>query len=129
MSRKREVVRVELYFDSTVEPFANPPFPQAEVMEMLREAESSGIEVKLVDTAGWSRDMLIEQYREIAGRRRSADEIFGPRGKRGWFFGREVPALVVRLGRGRPEIYPSHAGGRLITPADFLRRLLGRKGA
>jgi len=122
------VTVIELYFDSTVEPFANPPFRADEVMEMLGVLESSGIKVKLVDTAGWSRDMLIEQYRLAAGRRRGVDDIFGPRGRRGWFFGREVPALVVRRGHGEPEIYPRRADDRLITPSDFLRKLIEQRG-
>lgn len=114
---------LELYYDSTVEPFANPKFEAAEVIEMLRKAESSGFTVRLIDTAGWGRELLMERYRQVAGRR-GLDEIFGPRGKRGWFFGREVPALVV-LGTGMPELYPARSRGSTITVSDYLRRLLG----
>jgi len=126
--RKREVTAVELYFDSTVDPFANPPFRADRVMEMLRMLESLGIKVKLVDTAGWSRDMLIEQYKLVAGRRRNVDDIFGPRGRRGWFFGREVPALVVYWKHGKTGIYPCYADDKLITPSDFLKELLEQRG-
>lgn len=120
--RGKQGIVLELYYDSTVEPFANPKFEAAEVMEMLRRAEASGITVRVIDTAGWGRELLMERYRQVAGRRRP-DEIFGPRGKKGWFFGREVPALVV-LGKGRPELYPARSCGSTVTVSDYLRRLL-----
>jgi hypothetical protein len=125
---KRKDIAVELYFDSTVEPFANPPFMMNEVRDMLGRLASLGVEVRIVDTAGWSRKMLMERYREVVSRRGTAEEIFGPRGKRGWFFGREVPALIVRRTNGTTEVYPCIVKGRLITPSDLLRKLLGAGG-
>ena len=129
MRGKRKDIAVELYFDSTVEPFANPPFMMDEVRDMLGRLASLGVEVRIVDTAGWGREMLMERYREVVGRRTTADEIFGPKGKRGWFFGREVPALIVRRVNGATEVYPCIVKGRLITPSDLLRELLGAGGA
>jgi len=123
-AREPGVVMLELYYDTTVEPFASPPFSTSEVLRMLKHAKSAGIAVRIVDTAGWSRDMLMEQYRAVMGGRRIKSDIFGPKKKRGWFFGREVPALVIYREGGKPEVYPSVRGDQVITISNFLKKLL-----
>lgn len=123
-ARKNRNIILELYYDSTVEPFENPRFDFAEVIKLLRLAMTSGITVRIVDTAGWDRELLIEYYKQIVGKRRGYGDIFGTRKKKGWFFGREVPALVVLYERGQPELYPSRKGDSIITISDFLQKLL-----
>jgi len=128
VERMKSRVILELYHDSTVEPFENPRFNTIEVMKMLKEAEIRGFIVKIVDTAGWSRELLMERYKQIVRRCRKGGGIFGPRNKRGWFFGREVPALIILTEGGKPELYPAQIGNSLITISEILKKLLSKRG-
>lgn len=120
-------VILELYYDSTVEPFQNPRFNTVEVMKMLKEAEIRGFMVRIIDTAGWSRELLMERYKQVVRRCREGEDIFGPRNKRGWFFGREVPALIILAEGSKPELYPAQIGNSLITISEILKKLLSKR--
>jgi len=123
--RKRSIYYLELYYDTTVEPFESPAFNSARVLDLLIKIQSAGFKVRIIDTAGWSREMLMEQYRSLRTPRGRKNDIFGPPKKRGWFFGREVPALVVYSAPNEPvDVYPHHEDSHIITVEDFLGRLL-----
>ena len=124
--RNKRSVLLELYYDTTVEPFENPAFNSGKILGLLAKAKSAGFRIKIIDTAGWSREMLMEQYRSLKVPRRQRNDVFGPPRKRGWFFGREVPALVVYFELGeKVDIYPRHVNGSIITVEEFLNQLLG----
>lgn len=123
---EKQPIYLELYYDTTVEPFESTAFDPVKVLDLLTKAQSAGFQVKIIDTAGWSREMLMEQYKGLKAPRGKKNNVFGPPRKRGWFFGREVPALIVYFTReGVMGIYPRHEDGHIVTVEDFLNQLLG----
>jgi imidazolonepropionase-like amidohydrolase len=115
---------LELYYDTTVDPFAEPEFNAKKVEQLLKILKARGIKIRIVDTAGWDREMLYEVFRRACRTSKSSGEIFGPRKRRGCFFGREVPALLlIRDGR-IVNVYPQKRDGKTETIVDCLQTLL-----
>jgi len=121
-----EGLTLELYYDSTVDPFAEPEFDIEEVERLLKTLRARGMEVKIVDTAGWSREMLREVFERACRESRSPRNIFGPKRRRGWFFGREVPALLLIRGEKVIDVYPRIRGEKTETIMSCLQTLLRR---
>jgi hypothetical protein len=115
---------LELYYDSTVDPFAEPGFDIEEVERLLEALKARGVEVKIVDTAGWSREMLREVFERACRGGGSSRNIFGPKRRRGWFFGREVPALLLIRGGKVIDVYPRRRDGKTETIMSCLQTLL-----
>lgn len=121
-------MELELYYDSTVEPFVSAEFNTADVFRLLDEAKGMGIVVRIYDTAGWNHDMVREVYLKACvpaiRKKYKIKNIFGKRGSGGLFFGRQIPALLV-IKDGKPiNVYPHREGGRLITISEFLENLV-----
>jgi hypothetical protein len=121
-------VKLELIIDSTVDPFKKYDFDMQEVLEKLKKLKDAGVDVKIIDVVGWTRDMLYELYMEAVkaavkkgytGYR--IRKIFGSARDSFKYFGREVPALFVRDHNEELEdVYPHEEGGRIITISAFL---------
>lgn len=117
-------LRLELLYDSTVEPFSSLKFNFDTVRSLIRALEERGVEVKIIDTAGWSRRMLLEEFRRASTSGREIHSIFGAGRREGWFFGREAPALLL-VKEGRViDVYPHIEGGSIVTVEDGIRRIL-----
>jgi len=129
-------MRIELIMDSTVEPFDRYNFEIRSVLEKLKLIKDAGIEVSIVDVAGWTRDMLYELYEKAARlavvrgyRGYRIRRVFGSARDSGRYFGREVPALLVYDDAGNlVDVYPHEERGRVITIEEFLDRLLTQLG-
>jgi len=127
-------MRLELIMDSTIEPFERYGFSQREVLEKLKIVKDMGVEVSLIDVAGWTRDMLYELYMKatrIAIKRGYQGyrirRVFGSARDSGKYFGREVPALFVYDDSGRLiDVYPHEEGGRVIGISEFLDHLISQ---
>jgi len=122
---------LELYIDSTVEPFKFPSFDCEKILDLLKKLRERGIEVKIVDTAGWSYEMLYETYLKAASVAIAKGylayrvrKIFGSARESGKYFGRQVPALLVYEDNKIVDVYPHEERGRLITIEEFLRTKL-----
>jgi len=91
------------------------------------------IEVEVVDVSSYSREQLEDAYVSRAvppavRRQYGVKRVFGTNKYAGSRFGRGVPALVVLEG-GRPvDVFPHEEEGRIVTIADYLRRLEGSGG-
>lgn len=92
------------------------------------------VEVEIVDVSSYSREQLEDVYVSRAvppavRRQYGVKRVFGTNKYAGSRFGRGVPALVVLEG-GRPvDVFPHEEEGRIVTIADYLRRLEGGGGA
>lgn len=84
-----------------------------------------------MDVSGYTREQFEDAYVSRAvppsvRRQYGVKRVFGTNKYVGSRFGRGVPALVV-LEDGRPvDVYPHEEEGRIVTIADYLRRLEGR---
>jgi len=121
-------MELELYYDTTVEPFASAGFNAARVFELLSRIKEAGITVRVYDTAGWDHTMLREVYLKACVpailKKYGIKNIFGKRGRRGLFFGRQTPALLVVENGRVTDVYPRREGDRFVTISDFLEGLL-----
>lgn len=97
---------IELYYDSTVEPFETPEFSIKRIEKLLKILKECGVKIKIIDTAGWSRKMLLEVFEKISSTGISFKNIFGSGKRKGWFFGREVPSLLIIQGNQTVDVYP-----------------------
>jgi len=124
---------VELYYDSTVEPFMRASFEAERVFELLRKAKDAGIDVRIRDTAGWERQMVRETYLKACvgyiRKKHEVTEIFGTGTATGLFFGRQVPALVLFENERAVDVYPHQEAGRMVSIHEFLERVIRSRGA
>jgi len=124
-----EGITLELYYDSTVEPFAEPEFNMEKIQQLLKTLiEKKKVRVKIVDTAGWSREMLYEVFKKACRKDKSLGDIFSSKQRRGWFFGREVPALLIIRGKKIVDVYPQRRDNNVETIASYLQALLMELG-
>ena len=123
-----EGITLELYYDSTVEPFAEPEFNMEKIQQLLKTLMVKKVKVKIVDTAGWSREMLYEVFKKACRKDKTLGDIFSSKQRRGWFFGREVPALLVIRGKKIVDVYPRRRGNNIETIASYLQALLMELG-
>jgi hypothetical protein len=115
---------LELYYDSTVDPFAEPEFNLEEVELLLKALEARGVKVKIVDTAGWNREMLREVFERVCEGNKLSKNVFGPKRRRGWFFGREVPALLLIRGERIIAVCPHRRNKKTETIMSCLQTFL-----
>jgi len=126
--RGAEGLKLELFYDSTVEPFGTLRFDFGVVRSLLRTLAKSGVEVRIIDTAGWNRRMLSEAFSRASAAGKEFRGIFGSGRRKGWFFGREVPAvLLIKEGRVI-DVYPHVEEGGIRTVEEGLRCLIRRLG-
>lgn len=121
-------MRLELYYDSTVEPFRKAAFNHEEIFKLINMAKSRGIGVTIIDTANWDISMLYEIYLRAVipsvQKRYRIRKVFGTARDSGRYFGRQIPALLVYEDDRVLDVYP-HEEGRRITPiTEFLEGLL-----
>lgn len=122
------LIKLELYYDSTVEPFRREDFNRRRILELLNKAEKRGVEVAVIDTASWDSSMLYDIYlkacipsiRSGYGIR----TVFGTARESGRYFGRQVPALLVYEDDGVTDVYPHDEKRRTVTIIEFLGELL-----
>jgi len=118
---------VKLYYNSKID---NPRCDISKVLKLLDEIHDLGIGCQIIDTADMDEDSLSGLYAEAVipsvRKHYSVRHIFGTRNKRGKFFGRQQPALLVYKENSRhPEdIYPHEKEGEKITIEDYLERIL-----
>ena len=127
--------RLELYYDSTIEPYRTARFDRRKVLEILEDLRKIGVTVQIFDTAGWETDMLRDVYLHACGsaisRKFRIRGVFGA-GRDGRYFGRQVPALLCIEGGRIASVYPCDEKGKKITIEDGLTSLklkLSRGGA
>ncbi|MEZ4554175.1 MAG: hypothetical protein R3B59_09740 [Dehalococcoidia bacterium] len=133
-------MRYELYYDASeadqpLDVPENEGLPDAgaePIVRRLREAATGyASDVDVVDVSGFTREQLEDAYVSRAvppsvRRQYGVKRVFGTNKYAGSRFGRGVPALVV-LEDGRPvDVYPHEEEGRIVTIADYLRRLEAR---
>ena len=121
-------MELEFFYDSTVEPFQVDDYDRDRVLELLERLRRAGVGVKIHDTAGWSGEMQMEHYlRAIAPAVRGKygiRRVFGSARNPRWFFGRQVPALIVREAGRDVDVYPRRLGAKRETILGFLRKLI-----
>jgi len=119
---------LEIYYDSTVEPFEVSEFDIEKVERLLRILRESGVKIKVVDTAGWSRRMLQDVFKKVSCTEVLSEDIFGSGKRRGWFFGREIPALLIVRGDRILKVYPHREKDEIKTVEDGLEELVEQLG-
>jgi hypothetical protein len=124
------ILKLDFYYDSTVEPFKRDDFNLQEVLRLLNELKSRGFLVEIHDVAGWDDGMRMEHYLKAVGpavvKKYRIRRVFGSARNPGFLFGREVPALLVSEGEHVTDVYPHEQAGRRVTILEFLRKLAGR---
>ena len=95
----------------------------------IRRIKEAGVEYRLVNAAGLSREQREDAYGRLAvppsvRKRYRVRRLFGSHKHSGGNFGRGVPALVV-LEQGRPQdVYPhEEQDGTIVTVSDYLDSL------
>jgi len=117
-------MKIELYYDSTVEPFRREAFNWHKILELLDLAKKRGVEVNMTDTAGWNSGMIYEIYLRAVTtsvrKRYSIRRVFGTARESGRYFGRQVPALLVYEDDSIVDVYPRDERRRIVTIIEFL---------
>jgi hypothetical protein len=125
-------VRLEFFYDSTVEPFRVDDIDVHRALGLLEELGRRGVEVIVHDTAGWDYGMQMEHYMRAVGvsvrRRYGLRRVFGSARTSGWLFGRQVPALLVLEDGQVTDVYPHVLAGRRRTILEFLLGKLREMG-
>jgi len=120
------IERLELYYDSTIEPYRMARFNRQKVLEILDDLRRIGINVQIFDTAGWESGMLRDVYLRACGSaiggKFRIKGIFGA-GRNGRYFGRRVPALLCIEGGKVACVFPHEEKGKMITIEEGLRSL------
>jgi hypothetical protein len=120
-------LKLHLYYDATVEPFATVAGDLARILAALRSLQERGFDVELTDTSEWTDSMLYEVYSEVArlaaAKMIKVRKVFGSARDSGKYFGREVPALLVYEGGTLVDVYPKIEKGKLITIEEYLNSL------
>jgi hypothetical protein len=120
-------LRLHLYYDATVEPFATVVGDLARILATLRGLRERGFNVELTDTSEWTDSMLYDVYSEVARlaavKKIRVRKVFGTARDSGKYFGRKVPALLVYEGGNLVDVYPKIERGRLITIEEYLNRI------
>lgn len=118
---------VKLYYDSKID---NPRCDISKIMKLLDKLHDLEFGCQIIDTADMDEESLSGLYAESVmpsvRKHYRVRHIFGTRNKRGKFFGRQQPALLVYKDNNRhPEdIYPHEEEGEKITIEDYLERIL-----
>jgi hypothetical protein len=122
---------IELYYepDEIRDTPENRRLRNGGLRRIIEAISALGIEHKLIDVSGRRADELQTLYVELAVtpsvyRGYRIRRIFGTNKYAGCFFGRGVPALIVR-GRGRPQdVFPHEKqDGSIVTINDFVESL------
>ena len=117
-----------LYYDSTIEPFTSITGSIEYILRKLHKLSNKGYKIKIIDTAGWTNDMLFEIYMsvvQLAIRRKfRLRKVFGTAREGGKYFGKEVASLLVYENDQLVDVYPKIEKGRLITIEDYLKSII-----
>jgi len=124
--------RYELYYDedAVLDVPENEGLPESGVGPLVHRIRETGAAYEVVDVSEFSREQLEDAYVSRAvppsvRRQYGVKRVFGTNKYAGSRFGRGVPALVV-LDNGRPvDVYPHEEEGRIVTIADYMKRLGG----
>ena len=123
-------MRIELYYDSTVEPFRKTGFDRLRILELLDAAKKRGVKVTVTDTASWNSSMFYEIYLRACipsiRKRYSIRRVFGTARESGRYFGRQIPGLLVYEDESVVDVYPHDEKRRIVTIIEFLEELLGK---
>jgi len=121
-------MRLELYYDSTVEPFRSAPFQRNRIFKLLSRIKGKGVQVAVIDTADWNRNMRYEIYLRCINpsvyKRYRIRNVFGTARESGRYFGRQVPALLVYENDDVIDVYPHDEKRRIISIGEFLEQLV-----
>ena len=118
---------VKLYYNTKIE---TPRCDLGRIFFLLDQLNEKGIEYQTIDTADYDEDSLSKLYIQAVmpavWKHYRVRHIFGTRNRRGKFFGREQPALLVYKGNIEyPEdIYPHEKEGEKIPIEDYLEQIL-----
>lgn len=122
-----------LIHHSKVPPLAsaeNEGFDLGKVQATLRRLEALGVPGDVVDARTMSGEELENLYLEAtvptARRKYQVRQVFGSKRRAGFFFGREVPALLVYESdkRSPVDVVPHRRGTRTVTIRTFLDDLV-----
>jgi hypothetical protein len=123
-------MRLELFYDSTVEPFQREAFDQHRIFELLNKLKKKGMEITITDTASWNSSMLYETYLKAVTpsvyKRYSIRKVFGTTRESGRYFGRQVPALLVHENDSVIDVYPHDEKRSIVTIIEFLEELIAK---
>jgi len=120
-------MRLELYYDSGVEPFRGA---LDEIFDLLGKCEEKGIESKIIDTKDIEEpevyDVYIKACLPSILKKYAIRKVFGTKRNSGVFFAKEVPALLVydEYQELPVDTYPHEKGKRDVEIANFLKNLL-----
>lgn len=126
-------MRLKLVHHSQTWPIAsrdNDGFDLEEIRELLQQLEESGVSSEIVDVMRRvdeeRTDLYLEATLPTARKKYQVRQVFGSKRHAGYFFGREVPALLVyEPGDQYPvDVYPHRSRGRTITIRAFLEGLV-----
>jgi hypothetical protein len=123
-------MRIDVYYGVTMAADANRGFDPLLTWTLLdRLRQERGIEFRIIDADRLDSEELQAAYEQavVASARHHfrIRKVFGTNRSSGCFFGRGVPALIVREGESPIAVYPHETqDGRLISISDYLDSLL-----
>ena len=119
---------LKYYFCSNDDPFVTPTNDGiGSVSGLLDQLHEEGVPVDLVDVAELTErgraDAYLDAVRSSVLKKYKIRQVFGSKRMSGTFFGKQVPALILRnLASGHPEgVYPHQEPGEVASIAVFLR--------
>lgn len=118
---------MKLYYNSEIEKtWCDIP----KILKLFDELQDLGVGCQIIDTVDMDEETLSELYIEAVmpsvRKHYRVKHFFGTRNKKGKFFGREQPALLVYKDNKRyPEdIYPHEEEREKVTIEDYLSQIL-----
>lgn len=125
-------MKLEFFYDSTVEPFKADDLNLPEVLDLLKRLKGKKMDVVAHDVAGWDDAMRMEHYLRgvvpAVMKKYGIRRVFGSARTSGWLFGRQVPALIVTEDGRVVDIYPHTFAGNRFTILGVLRELFSKVG-
>lgn len=121
-------MKVEFYYDSTVEPGSMYPCNNAKAVELIEKLAAKGVNAKAIDLKG--QQVAFMTYNSaLTGPKAAVRAVFGAKGALQEDFGKTVPALLVfekDTDRYPTEAFPRSDKelSRLLGCEEALQRLL-----
>jgi hypothetical protein len=119
------IEKFKFYYSSMIEkPWCN----LTKIQNQLLQLEKAGIEIEFIDTNGMTEqelfDIYTEAYNPSVRKHLKIKQVFGSQNRKGAFFGRQQPALLVYGGDGKYplDVYPHDENGKRILIEDYLER-------
>lgn len=98
------------------------------VLELLGELHKRGVSCRIIDASGLDENSVRSLYFDAVGAsfmsKCEIREIFMSENEDGYFFGREIPALLIYEGGVAIDVYPHKTEFGYVTIYDCLKSMI-----